>query len=79
VAVFESVLTAIEAVKDILTAWHSAFLAASVRGHRVHLSMSGDITIMKADLAKPVTAGTKLNESLRLREKEASVSAFPPQ
>lgn len=55
-AEFESVLTAIEAVKDILTTWHSPFLTASHRGHREPLSMSGDITSMKADLAKPVTS-----------------------
>jgi hypothetical protein len=60
VAEFESVLTAIEAVKDILTTWHSPFLAASLRGHREHLSLSRDITIMKADLVKPVTSQLSL-------------------
>jgi hypothetical protein len=57
---FESVLTAIEAVKHILTTWQSHFSAASLRGRRGDISMSGDITIMKADLAKPVTSQLSL-------------------
>jgi hypothetical protein len=60
VAEFESVLTAIEAVKYVITTWYSPFLATSLRGHREHVSMSGDITIMKADLAKPVTSQLSL-------------------
>lgn len=60
VAEFESALITIEAVKDILTTWYSPFLTASLRGHREHLSMSGDITIMKADFAKPATSQLSL-------------------
>jgi hypothetical protein len=54
-------------------------LASSLGGRRGHLSMSGDITIVEADLVKPVTSQLSLPTRNWIYERDTYVSAFPTQ